>query len=90
MPYIERIYRPVIDKYVDHLGGFLKSEGDLNYAITTLLNKWIMDEGLCYKNLNSAIGVLECVKQELYRRVAAPYEDIKKEENGDVYQITSE
>ena len=32
------------------------------------------------------IGVLECAKLELYRRVAAPYEDDKIDENGDVYQ----
>jgi hypothetical protein len=31
------------------------------------------------------IGVLECAKLELYRRVAAPYEDAKCEDNGDVY-----
>lgn len=31
------------------------------------------------------LGVLECVKLELYRRVAAPYEDRKIEENGDVF-----
>jgi len=30
-------------------------------------------------------GVLENVKQEMYRRLAAPYEDKKAEENGDVY-----
>ena len=30
------------------------------------------------------MGVLECCKLEFYRRVAAPYEDIKIEENGDV------
>jgi len=32
-----------------------------------------------------AIGALECAKLELYRRVAAPYEDTKIAENGDVY-----
>lgn len=31
------------------------------------------------------IGALECCKLELYRRIAAPYEDIKIGENGDVY-----
>jgi len=31
------------------------------------------------------MGVLECIKQEFYRRAVAPYEDKKKEENGDVY-----
>lgn len=32
------------------------------------------------------MGVLECVKQEYYRRVAIPYEDQAKERNGDVYE----
>ena len=31
------------------------------------------------------MGALECAKLELYRRVAAPYEDVKIMENGDVY-----
>jgi len=35
-----------------------------------------------YKNINAAIGVLECCKQELYRKTAAPYEDIKINNNG--------
>ena len=32
------------------------------------------------------VGVLECAKLELYRRMAAPYEDEKIEDNGDVYE----
>jgi hypothetical protein len=28
-----------------------------------------------YHHINTAIGALECAKLELYRRVAAPYED---------------
>ena len=35
--------------------------------------------------LNAAIGVLECAKLELYRRVVAMYEDGKIKENGDVF-----
>jgi len=38
-----------------------------------------------YAELNEVIGVLECAKQELYRRVVAPYEDGKAKINGDVY-----
>jgi len=34
-------------------------------------------------------GVLRCVELELYRRLAAPYEDLKCAENGDVYQVRS-
>jgi len=30
------------------------------------------------------MGVLECVKQEFYRRRAVPYEEEKIEENGDI------
>ena len=30
------------------------------------------------------IGALECCKQEYYRTVVGPYEDMKIDENGDV------
>jgi len=42
-------------------------------------------KGVKYATLNTVIGVLECAKLELYRRVVADYEDQKCEENGDVY-----
>jgi hypothetical protein len=38
-----------------------------------------------YTNINTAIGILACIQKELYRRVAAPYEDKKCEINGDVF-----
>jgi hypothetical protein len=37
-----------------------------------------------YFNYNRAIGVLECIKLEFYRRMVGPYEDIKIKEAGDV------
>ena len=40
--------------------------------------------GLNYANANKLMGVLECSKLELYRRLIAPYEDTKVNENGDV------
>jgi len=43
-----------------------------------------------YANINEVIGVLECAKLELYRRIAVPYEDVKKEQSGDVYNIATE
>jgi hypothetical protein len=45
--------------------------------------------GLRYALLNEAIGALECAKIELYRRLAAPYEDEKRQETGDVYRATT-
>ena len=59
--------------------------GVLNYCITSLLNEVLKTNGLKYRNINELIGVLECAKLELYRRVASPYEDVKKDSNGDVY-----
>ncbi len=36
-------------------------------------------------DFNALIGVLESAKLELYRRMIAPYEDVKMKENGDCY-----
>lgn len=62
-----------------------KTPGELNYLITKIVTDYLKYKGFCYETLNEAVGVLECAKLELYRRVIAPYEDIKKEGNGDVY-----
>lgn len=63
-----------------------RDPGELNFAITTLIDEFLSGAGLSYNTLNAAIGVLECAKLELYRRLAAPYEEIKKTQNGDVYK----
>ena len=61
------------------------SAGDLNYMITGLITEYLGRKELNYQKINECIGVLECAKLELYRRIAAPYEDQKLQENGDVY-----
>lgn len=61
------------------------SPGELNYCITRLVDNYIQRFGLSYANINAAVGALECAKLELYRRIAAPYEDAKRAENGEVY-----
>lgn len=80
MPYIEQ---------KDRLGPTMIAEtpGELNYLITTLINEYVSTKGKNYAILNEVVGVLECAKLELYRRVAAPYEDAKCDMNGDVYDI---
>jgi len=57
--------------------------GEMNYIISRLLQ--ILPSNT-YSSLESKIGLLECCKLELYRRAVAPYEDIKIQENGDVYK----
>lgn len=63
------------------------SIGELNYCISRRIHTYLENVGLCYKNINGIIGVLECAKLELYRQIAAPYEDIKKKENGSVSEL---
>lgn len=61
------------------------SSGDLNYMLTKLCDDYIQLNGNSYMIYNEIIGALECAKLELYRRIVAPYEDTKIEQNGDVY-----
>ncbi len=83
MPYIKPEDRAAI--LLDE--NLIEDAGELNYFITTLINNYINKNTKCYTTLNEVIGVLECAKLELYRRIVAPYEDTKIEENGDVYTI---
>jgi len=61
--------------------------GDLNYAFTVIAQAYLKEQGLNYQHINDIIGALEGCKLELYRRVAAPYEDDKIAQNGDVKGI---
>lgn len=82
MPYITKMDRSDIDD-----GASPETAGELNYLITTLVDDFLLDKGKSYASINEAIGALECCKLELYRRVAAPYEDEKIDQNGDVYNV---
>ena len=80
MPYINKDRRKTVLQEGKDL-----STGDFNFLITTAINLYLKQKGLKYATINDILGVLEGAKLELYRRVAAPYEDIKIQENGDVY-----
>jgi len=80
MPYLTKAVRASLND-----GRVQNEAGELNYLITKLCDAFLMKTGLSYKNINQAIGALECAKLELYRRVAAPYEEKKCRENGEVY-----
>lgn len=82
MPYIPGIRRHSLDYREDSP----QDSGEFNYVITSYIQKYIRNKGLSYKTINDILGALEGSKLEFYRRVAAPYEDTKKEENGDVYR----
>lgn len=88
MPYIEPFKRDELDPLINMLAFSLTTTnseaGDLNYVITKILLAQVGPEP-AYDEINKIIGVLECAKQEFYRRYAAPYEDDKIKKNGDVY-----
>ena len=87
MPYIKAEKRKKYTKIIDELTKILKTlppeeiDGELNYVVTKILKEVYP---LRYFNINKAVGVLECIKLEYYRRVAIPYEDSKIVKNGDV------
>ena len=83
MPYIDNKSRMRLED-----GAEPENPGELNYIITCLVDQYLAAKGgLRYANINEVIGVLECSKLELYRRVAALYEDKKMVESGDVYKV---
>lgn len=92
MPYLTRDQRVVLDSQLNEVEFPLPmqyppsawSAGALNYIITRIVLLFL-GKAAHYERFNAAIGVLESAKLELYRRMVAPYEDTKKERNGDVY-----
>lgn len=86
MPYIKTAGRNRLENTLHQVMVNLPADaGELNYTLSRIVDTYIQVKGKNYQNLNEVIGVLECVKQEYYRRIAAPYEDAKIKENGDVY-----
>lgn len=88
MPYINELSRNALNQDLETLTKSLKSlnpderAGNLNYTITYLINELYPVNK--YRELNDAIGMLECCKQELYRRRVGPYEDTAIVKNGDM------
>jgi len=87
MPYIKMERRKRLELSIKLIIDFLREvpeeyrDGEINYIVTVILKRSYDPK---YFNYNRAIGVLECVKQEFYRKVVAPYEELKEKENGSV------
>lgn len=87
MPYISKTDRSDLNQKLAYAGRSINNPGELNYLVTRIIDQYIYNNGKSYASINDVIGVLECAKLELYRRIAAPYEDIKLHDNGDVYTV---
>lgn len=95
MPYILNSRRDILNPAIaelivalrgleaDDFDGRNSTAGNLNYIITSLISD--IYTGKTYDEINTAVGILESVKAEYNRRIAAPYENQKCYDNSDVY-----
>jgi hypothetical protein len=89
MPYIPLIDRAKFDRVLDDLYTVVTqrglSNGELNYLVTQLGRTYLRQHGTSYNTISDVVKALECAKLEFYRRVAAPYEDCKRDCEGEVF-----
>jgi hypothetical protein len=88
VPYIKSELRQELEPLVSSFyEGPIESPGELNYLVSHLcLARLNSLDRVGYKELNEIIGVLECAKQEFYRRMVSEYEDDAIDLNGDIYE----
>ena len=67
--------------------GLPQDAAELNFVICDLADSFLTRKGVTYAHVNEVMGAIECAKLEIYRRVAAPFEDQKAAENGDVFHV---
>lgn len=89
MPYIEKGKRKKVKN------GFFPEAGDLAYRLTDDIIEYLKQQNLKHRDswkgslkftdYALAVGIIELVKLELWKRLIIPYEAQKKEINGDVY-----
>lgn len=95
MPYILPQDRAFLDKEIDALAEKITESskcsemyfaGLLNYSITKLIGLVIVKlfGKINYGLIATITGVLKNVESEFYRRMVAPYENKKRQENGDI------
>jgi hypothetical protein len=92
MPYVKQELREYIDEEINNLVHVMlartaptERKGLANYVITRILLSFLQPaSGWNYASLADVIATLECSKQEIYRRLVAPYEDKAVAKNSDL------
>lgn len=92
MPYISPERRSNIEQNLIEAFEYIDTKGDLCFAIYWLMkafaeypaDKDVVGPAMTFDSASNAVSACECAKLEFYRRILAPYEDKKIEENGDV------
>lgn len=91
MPYLVADERVDIESIIPDLSAAILTPGttlpgNINFAVSSLVNEIVADRGESYALYNTILGALECSKLEIYRRMVSPYEDEKQKQNGDVFK----
>ena len=82
MPYVKQTRRGFLDEVVRQMAyESIVADGDLNYILFAYCKRHISPS---YNNYKNFCGELRQCATEIERRLLAPYEDTKIEENGDV------
>lgn len=82
MPYIKQSRRDEVEMLIDLMREKnIKADGDLNYILYAFCKRHVEPS---YNNYKNFCGELRQCVTEIERRLLAPYEDEKIEENGDV------
>lgn len=91
MPYLTKDRRAELHTELAfaHRAWYPENAGDLNYIVSRFIDQYLATTGMSYAGINEMIGALECCKLELYRKIAAPYEDEKERVNGTAYENCS-
>lgn len=86
MPYVKQEIRKELDEVVEFMKQKgVKPDGKLNY----ILYKFCLDTvDPSYNNFKNYLAELHESEEEIRRRILAAYEDSKKQENGDVGNLT--
>lgn len=89
MPYIKQEERAQFDDAILDLAESCETVGQLNYIISKLCLAVAMNSPADYTSFNGIDGVLGLAQAEFRRRVIFPYEESKREENGDLFDDMS-
>ena len=82
MPYIQSRRREQLDPIVDLMGlSSVVANGDLNYILYAFYKKY---RPIGYNNIKNYCAELRACATEIERTILGPYEDKKREENGDI------
>lgn len=84
MPYIKDEVKNAMTDAIENMQALILSKGDLNYVICEIVSQLILSDEISYTKISEWIDGVHDAETELRRRLLESYEDLKKDQNGDV------